>query len=108
MRRNRASGHTHLWTEHLQAWLGETYPAETSTEPPNPTRWLKLVELIQFMWENRYIPTKLGWTMLVLIPKVNMDNPGVVLVEVVWRVVEAVIDTQIKKVIQLQDVLHGF
>ena len=37
-----------------------------------------------------------------------MDNPGVVLVEVVWRVVEAVIDTQIKKVIQLQDVLHGF
>ena len=76
MRRNRASGHTHLWTEHLQAWLRETYPAETSTERPNPTRWLKLVELIQFMWHNRSIPKELGWTIWVLIPKGNTDTWG--------------------------------
>ena len=31
---------------------------KTSTTTPNPTRWLKLVELIEFMWENWSLPTK--------------------------------------------------
>ena len=36
----------------IQHWLREEYPAETSTVLPNPTRWIKLVEIIQFMWET--------------------------------------------------------
>ena len=49
------------------------------------------------MWENGSIPTELGWTVLVLIPKNNPDTWGIGLLEVVWKVVEAVIDTRIKK-----------
>ena len=47
---NRAVRHTYLQAEHLQAWLREIYPAETSTVATNPTQWLKLVEIIEFMW----------------------------------------------------------
>ena len=46
--------------------------------------------------------------MLVLIPKRNADTRGIRLLEVVWKVVEAVIDTQIKTVILFYNVLHGF
>ena len=46
--------------------------------------------------------------MLVLISKGNADTRRIALLEVVWKVVEAVIDTQIKSVVQLHYVLHGF
>ena len=46
--------------------------------------------------------------MLVLIPKRNADTRGIRLLEVVWKVVEAVIDTRIKTVILFYNVLHGF
>ena len=65
---------------------------KTSTAPPNPNRWLKLVELIQFMWENEFIPTELGWTMLVIIQKSNVDTQRIRLLEVVWKLVEAVLE----------------
>ena len=46
--------------------------------------------------------------MLVLIPKGNADTWGVGLLEIVWKVVEVVIDTYIKIVVNFHDVLHGF
>ena len=54
--------------------LREAYPEETSTVPPKRAWWVKLVDIIQFMWETGSILTKLGWNVLVLIPKVNADN----------------------------------
>ena len=48
------------------------------------------------------------WTVLVLILKANVDNQGIGLIEVVWEVVEAVIDTQIKSVVQFKYILQGF
>ena len=46
--------------------------------------------------------------MLVIIPKVNADTQVIGLLELVWKVVEVVKDTQIKSVVQLHDVLHRF
>ena len=76
--------------------------------PPNPTQWIKLVEIIQFMWETGSILTELVWTVLVLILKVNVHNWGIGLLEVVWKLLEAVIDTKIKPVVQFHDVFHRF
>ena len=45
---------------------------------------------------------------MVLIPKVISDNQGIVLLDFMWKVVEAVIDTGIKIVVQLHDVFHCF
>ena len=36
LRRNRAGVHTHLRSEHLQAWIRESYLAENSNTPPQP------------------------------------------------------------------------
>ena len=76
LRNNRAGGHTLLREEQLQAWLREAYPAKTLTSTPNPNRWLKLVDLIQFIWYNGSIPMELGCNGLVKIPRVNADTGG--------------------------------
>ena len=76
--------------------------------PPNPTFWLKLVNLIQFIWDNDSTPKDLGWTVLVLILKVITYTWQIGILEVVWKVVETVIDTHIKAVVQFHDALHGF
>ena len=76
--------------------------------PPNPTYWLKLADFIQFIWDNISTPTELGWTVLVLIQKGSTYTWGIGILEVMWKVVEAVIYTRIKTVVQFHDVLHGF
>ena len=60
------------------------------------------------MGETGFIPTELGWNVMVLIPKLNADTRKVGLQEVVWKVVEVVIHTQIISVLQFHDILHGF
>ena len=60
------------------------------------------------MWETGSILVELGWTIMVLISKVNADTWGIGLIEVVWKVVGEVIDNQIKSVVQFYNVLHGF
>ena len=48
------------------------------------------------------------WKFLVLIPKRNTDTRGISLLETLWKVVEALIDTRLRARLQIQDVLHGF
>ena len=46
---------------------------------------------------------------MVLIPKGNSgDFSGIGLLEVLWKVLEKVIDTQLSSSIDLHDALHGF
>ena len=51
---------------------------------------------------------ELRCTSMVLIPKGNADTKGFGMLEVFWKVVEAVIHTHIKSIVQFHDVLHGF
>ena len=50
----------------------------------------------------------MGWTVLVIIPKVTTITWGIGLLETFWKVVEALIDTRIRASIKSHDVLHGF
>ena len=43
--------------------------------PPQPNLIAETGIIIHFVWDNGYIPTELGWTMLVLIPKGNLVTP---------------------------------
>ena len=60
------------------------------------------------MLYTSFIPEELVWAALVLNPKGNADTWGIGILEVVWKVVEAVIDTWIKSVVQFYDVMHCF
>ena len=69
---------------------------------------MKLVDIVQFIWYHRAIPEDLGWTILILIPKVNTDNLWIGLLGVIWKLMEAIIDTHINNSVTFHDVLHGF
>ena len=74
----------------------------------NPDCWEKLVNLVQHMWESRTLPTELSWTILVLLSKVHPDTREIGMFEVLWKVVEAIINTCINTVVTLNNVLYGF
>ena len=57
---------------------------------------MKLVELVQFMLEYRTIPTDLVWTILILFSKGNAYTQEIGLLEILWKLMEAIIDTRIK------------
>ena len=76
--------------------------------PPRPERWQKLVGITQLMCNHGHIPMELGWNILVLIPKGNADTRGIGLMESLWKVVEAIIDTHLMESVRLHDVPHRF
>ena len=51
------------------------------------------------MRETAFISMELGWTGMLLIPNGNTDTYGIGLIEVVWKEVEAAIDTWIKQLV---------
>ena len=108
LRINREGGHTHLQAEHFKMWLREAYPEKEAPPPPKSVKWMKLVDLFQFMLYQITIPIDLVWKIFILTPKDNTGTQGIGLLEVLWKVREAVIDTCIKKAVKFHDALHEF
>ena len=50
----------------------------------------------------------LGWTILVLIFMGTTNTRGIGLLDTLWKVVEALIETRLRASQQMNDVLHGF
>ena len=59
------------------------------------------------MWRMREIPQELEWTIVVLLPKGNTNTQELGLIDTLWKVVEALIDSRLCPSLQLHDVLHG-
>ena len=55
------------------------------------------MDLVQFMWEPRIIPSEMGWTIMIIIPRGNAYTQKIRLLEVFWKVIEAIIDTIYKE-----------
>ena len=108
LRLHKAGGHPHFCAEHFNKCIWEAYPAEGTSPSPRTDRWKKLVETNQLMWHHGDIPREMGWKVLVLIPKGNTDTRGIGLLEFLWKVVEAIIDTHLRASVRLHDILHDF
>ena len=67
-----------------------------------------LVDLIYHMWRTGEISQELGWTILVLISKLTINRRGIVLLESLFKVMEALIGTCLHASLQMNDVLHRF
>ena len=67
-----------------------------------------LVDIFQHIWRIVEIPQELGWTVLVIITKCIIDTWGIGLLETLWKVVEALIETRLRVSLQVHDYLHGF
>ena len=66
------------------------------------------MKLVQHMWESRTPPTELIWIILVILPKGNTYTWGIGLLEVLCKLVEAIIDTRINMGVTFHDALNGF
>ena len=71
-------------------------------------RWRLLLRLVENIWESGEIPRQMLRMIVVLIPKgTSGDFRGIGLLEVIWKLIERVIDERLSK-IELHDCLHGF
>ena len=72
LRVNTTGGHKHLQAKHFNMCLQKAYPEKDATPPPpKSVKWMKLVEMVQFMWNHGTIPAELGWMILILVPNSN-------------------------------------
>ena len=104
---HRTGGHTHLRAEYSKKWQQEAYPMEQLKTPLWREQWICLVDLVQHMWSMVEIPQELGWMVLVLNPKGNTCTRGIGLLDTIWKVVEALINTHLRASLQMHYVLHG-
>jgi hypothetical protein len=104
LRANKAPGPSGMQTNNLKGWLA----AATKEERPDRTRWDALVTVVGHKWQTGELPNVLPWSMMVLLPKPGGSSQGIVLLEVLWKLLKSIIDGRLKAAISFQDALHGF
>ena len=67
---------------------------------------MQLMNIVHYMWITKDIPQELGCNILVLIPKENTDTQGFVLLEMLLKIMEAMIDACLGSRIYFHNILH--
>jgi len=104
LRNGKAPGPSKVRAEKLKEWLKEA----TRKENPDSENWDRLTELVKLCFKERRVPTQLSWSTVVLIPKGGGDYRGIGLLEIVWKVIESIINRRIAGKVHFHDSLHGF
>ena len=105
--------------EHLKGWIeavrrGETgETADTKRGGRENTRegaenWTRFMDLVQTAFRDGDLAEEATWQAVVLIPKGKKDYQGIGLVEVMWKVVAAILNRRFKASITYHNFLHGF
>ena len=104
--------------EHIKGWLaaarrGDTEEIADTEKGQEDTRegaenWTRFVDLVQTAFRDGDLAEKATWQAVVLIPKGKKDYRGIGLVEVMWKVVAAIINRRLTASISYHDFLHGF
>ena len=67
-----------------------------------------VVDLIKTAFQEGELVEEAMWKTVVLIPKGKKEYRGIGLVEVMWKVVAAILNRQLMASITFHDFLHGF
>jgi exonuclease III len=102
LRNNRSGGPSGIRGEHLKAWMNAAIGGGDDTP------WRKLVELVQHGFKTGDLPEAMAWSVMILLPKGDGDYRGIGLVEVIWKLIAAIINERLKESIDFHDALHGF
>ena len=90
--------------EHFKEWLGEA----TRDKDQHSENWNRVVELLQSCLRKRCVPIQLTWSTVVLLLKGNGDYWDIGLLEIIWKVIESIINGRIASKVIFHDALHGF
>ena len=106
----RCGGASGIRAEHIKAWLHRAKKAE---DPENDTNhvgagkmWDEFVKLCSSVWMTGTIPQQMCWVVTVKIPKGGGEYWGIGLLELIWKVLERVMDNWLENII-LHNSLHG-
>ena len=116
LRNNRSGGAPWMRAEHLKGWLeaarrrekGETADKEGGGREDTyegAENWARVVELVQTFFRDGDLAEEATWQAVVLIPKGKKDYWGIVLVEVMWKVVAAILNRRFTSSITYHDAL---
>ena len=69
---------------------------------------MRVVELVHTTFRDGDLAKEATWQAVVLIPKGKKEYRGIGLVEVMWKVVAAILNRRVTSSITYHDALHGF
>jgi hypothetical protein len=99
-----------MHAEDIKQWLrGITLEEDPEKGPDNVgegDNWHLLVSLIQAIWTQGEILQQLTWVIVVLLLKGGGDYRGIGLLELLWKVVERILDWQLNA-LPIHEALHG-
>jgi hypothetical protein len=104
LRWGKSPGPSGIRAEHLREWLN----ASERENNPDPSRWNKMVELVQHAFETGDLPSELPWSVLALIPKGSGGCRGIGFLEICWKVISKIMDFRMKQGIDFDDSIHEF
>ena len=115
--------------EHIKRWLATAQRAEkeesasegedraTATETggledtvtqEGAENWTRFMDLVQTSFGEGELAEEATWQAVVLITKGKKDHRGIGLVELMWKVVVAILNLRFTASITYHDFLHGF
>ena len=118
-----------MWADHIKRWLaaaqraekeesmaeGEDRSTATETGYPEDTltqegedNWTRFMDIVQTAFREGELAEEATWQAVVLIPKGKKDYRDIGLVEVIWKVVAAILNCRFTASITYHDFLHGF
>jgi hypothetical protein len=90
-----AGGASGMRAERVKAWLRgalEEEDPEGQGKEGNGDNWHPFIQLVQAVWTHGSIPRQLLWIIVVLILTSGGDYPGIGLLELIWKVLERIMD----------------
>ena len=93
-----------MQAEHLKSWIVE----ERVEENPDPYKWQIVVDIIHMGFAAGELATEWTWSTIALLPKGGGKWRRIILVEVLWKLISAIIDRHLADSINFHDILNGF
>ena len=104
-------------SEHLKGWLVPSNRGKLAVEKKEEKTeegeeggelWEKLVEMVQTAFQEGEMADEATWQTAVLIQKGRKEYKGIGIVEVMWKVVAAIVHLRLTTAITYHNCLHGF
>ena len=77
-------------------------------DSPDATNWLKVVAILQEVFQDGTLAEECTCEIVVLIPKRKGGFWGIGFIEVLWKAIASLLNCRLTAVISFHDTLHGF